>query len=57
MHQIMVQFGDVVPFLTNPDLGSPATSSYTADCEWEFKLAAAFADPCYRMHSSRVTVL
>ena len=112
MHQIMVQFGDVVPFLTNPDLVSPATCShlleivqstqqyhllrvelaavvdagemiakstyrlegdgplvfqaykeiatvraavwsahypnvlacYMADCEWGFKLAAAFAD-------------
>ena len=28
MHQIMVQFGDVVPFLTNADLGSPATCSH-----------------------------
>ena len=28
MHQIMVQFGDVVPFLANPDLGSPATCSH-----------------------------
>ena len=28
MHQIMAQFGDVVPFLTNPDLVSPATCSH-----------------------------
>ena len=28
MHQIMVQFGDVVPFRTNADLGSPATCSH-----------------------------
>ena len=27
MHQIMVQFGDVMPFLTNADLGSSVTRS------------------------------
>lgn len=27
MHQIMVQFGNVVPFLTNADLGSTVTRS------------------------------
>ena len=31
MYQIMVQFGDVVPFLTNPDLGSPATCSHLVE--------------------------
>lgn len=27
VHQIMVQFGDMVPFLTNVDLGSTVTCS------------------------------
>ena len=31
MHQIMVQFGDVVPFLTNEDLGSSAARSHSAE--------------------------